>query len=67
MTTDRKAHIGVDADSGIVHTVIGTAGNVHDITQASELLHGEEKSVFGDAGYQGIEQREEIQAKHPDV
>ena len=62
-----KAHIGVDSASGAVHTVIGTAGNIHDITQASELLHGEETSVFGDAGYQGIEQREEIQAKHPDV
>jgi hypothetical protein len=29
-----KAHIGVDADSGLVHTVVGTAANVHDVTQA---------------------------------
>jgi IS5 family transposase len=35
-----KAHIGVDADSGLVHTVIGTAGNVSDISQAQALLHG---------------------------
>ena len=54
-----KAHIGVDAESGLVHTVIGTAANVHDVTQAQGLLHGEETDVFGDAGYQGIEKREE--------
>lgn len=54
-----KAHIGVDAQSGLVHTVIGTAANVHDITQAQALLHGDETDVFGDAGYQGIEKREE--------
>lgn len=54
-----KAHIGVDAESGLVHTVIGTAANVHDVTQAQGLLHGEETDVFGDAGYQGVEKREE--------
>ena len=54
-----KAHIGVDAQSGLVHTVIGTAANVHDITQAQALLHGGETDVFGDAGYQGVEKREE--------
>ena len=46
-----KAHIGVDADSGLVHTVIGTAANVNDVTQGHSLLHGEEEVVFGDAGY----------------
>ena len=50
-----KMHIGVDADSGLVHTVIGTAANVHDITVAQALLHGEEMDVYADAGYQGIE------------
>jgi len=54
-----KAHIGVDAQSGLVHSVIGTAGNVSDITQAQALLHGDETDVFGDAGYQGVEKREE--------
>lgn len=54
-----KAHIGVDAESGLVHTVIGTAANVNDVTQAQGLLHGEETDVFGDAGYQGVEKREE--------
>jgi IS5 family transposase len=57
-----KAHIGVDAHSGLVHTVIGTAGNVSDVTQAQALLHGAEEAAFGDAGYQGIENREESQA-----
>lgn len=54
-----KAHIGVDANSGLVHTLIGTAGNVHDITQAQALLHGDETDAYGDAGYQGVEMREE--------
>lgn len=54
-----KAHIGVDANSGLVHTMVGTAANVSDITQAQTLLHGGETDVFGDAGYQGIEKREE--------
>ena len=46
-----KVHIGVDAQSGLVHTLIGTAANVHDVTQAQALLHGDETDVFGDAGY----------------
>ena len=54
-----KAHIGVDAHSGLVHTVIGTAGHVGDIGQAQALLHGDETMAFGDAGYQGVEKREE--------
>jgi IS5 family transposase len=54
-----KAHIGVDADSGLVHTVIGTAANVNDVTQGHGLLHGEEAMVFGDAGYQGATKRPE--------
>ena len=54
-----KAHIGVDADSGLVHTVIGTAANVNDVTQGHALLHGEEVDVFADAGYQGATKRPE--------
>lgn len=56
-----KAHIGVDADSGLTHTVVTTAANVSDVTQAHALLHGSEKTAFGDAGYQGVEKREENQ------
>ena len=55
-----KAHIGVDADSGLVHTVRCTAGNVNDVVQANSLLHGQERDVFADAGYQGA-------AKRPDA
>ena len=54
-----KAHVGVDADSGLVHTVIGTAANVNDVTQGHALLHGGESIAFGDAGYTGIEKRPE--------
>jgi len=54
-----KAHIGVDAESGLVHTVVGTAANVNDVTQGHALLHGEETIVFADAGYQGATKRPE--------
>ena len=54
-----KAHIGVDAETGLVHTVIGTAANVNDVTQGHALLHGEETVVFADAGYQGAHKRPE--------
>ena len=57
-----KAHIGVDAESGLVHTVAGTAANVHDIVKADALLHGEETIVFGDAGYRGIQKRTSAKA-----
>ena len=52
-----KAHIGVDAHSGLVHTVKGTAANVNDVVKANGLLHGDETNVFGDAGYQGAHKR----------
>ena len=52
-----KAHIGVDAASGLTHTVRGTAGSVNDVVVANELLHGKERDVFADAGYQGAHKR----------
>jgi IS5 family transposase len=52
-----KVHIGVDADSGMVHTVRGTAANVNDVVEGNSLLHGEETEVFADAGYQGAHKR----------
>ena len=52
-----KAHIGVDADSGLVHTVRGTSGNVSDVVEGNSLLHGQETDVYADAGYQGAEKR----------
>ena len=54
-----KAHIGVDAQSGLVHTVAGTAANVNDLNMAGALLHGDEEAAFGDAGYQGVHKRPE--------
>jgi IS5 family transposase len=48
-----KAHIGVDADSGLVHTVTTTAANESDVEQVADLLHGKEKQVWADSGYRG--------------
>jgi IS5 family transposase len=62
-----KAHVGVDLDSGLVHTVTGTAANVADIAQAHALLHGEEKEVLADAGYLGVDKRAEIVTRFPTV
>ena len=59
-----KAHIGVDKDSGLIHSVCTTSANVHDVTVAAELLHGEERVVYGDAGYQGLHKREELAGGH---
>jgi len=58
-----KVHIGVDTDTGLIHSVETTAANVHDLTPAADLLHGEETVVYADAGYQGIEKRVEIEGK----
>ena len=55
-----KAHIGVDAGSGYVHTVTGTAANEHDITEAHNLIRKDDEVVYGDSGYTGIEKRDEI-------
>jgi transposase, IS5 family len=57
-----KAHIGADAESGLVHTVRTTSGNVHDVTEGNSLLHGEETVAFGDAGYQGVDKRPDAKA-----
>jgi IS5 family transposase len=49
-----KAHIAVDADSGLVHHELCTAANVHDLHAVDRLLHGRERHVFADSGYRGI-------------
>ena len=54
-----KAHIGVDAATGLVHSVAATGANVADVTQVGRLLHGREEQVHGDAGYQGVGKRPE--------
>ncbi|MGQ0619856.1 MAG: IS5 family transposase [Panacagrimonas sp.] len=61
-----KAHIGVDAEQGMVHSLVGTAANVSDVTQAHHLLHGQEIYAFGDAGYQGVGKRKEHQGQSVD-
>jgi IS5 family transposase len=58
-----KVHIGVDKDTGLIHSVERTAANVHDLTPAADLLHGEETVVYADASYQGIEKRDEMESK----
>ena len=57
-----KAHIGVDVESSLVHTLRGTAGNVADVSEGNALLHGQESMAFGDAGDQGIEKRPDARA-----
>jgi len=58
-----KCHIGVDAGSGLVHTIEVTAANEHDVTVASRLIREDDEVVYGDSGYLGIQKREEIQAE----
>ena len=55
-----KAHIGVDADSGLVHSLHTTAANESDVAHAHQVLHGQETMAFLDAGYIGVEKRPEI-------
>lgn len=62
-----KAHVGTDAASGLAHSVVVTPANVADVTQAHALLHGQERDVFADAGYQGVDKREKVQERHPKV
>ena len=59
-----KAHIGVDKESGLVHTVKVTSANEHDVTVTSELHTGEEEEVYGDSGYLGAEKRPEALKKN---
>ena len=54
-----KMHIGVDSETGLVHSLSTMAANVHDVTEARNLLHGRERVVWCDAGYQGVHKRPE--------
>jgi transposase, IS5 family len=53
-----RCHIGVDAASGLVHSVVSTAANVHELNTAADRVHGEERVIYGDSGHIGIERRE---------
>ena len=50
-----KCHIGVDAGSGLVHTMTVTAANEHDIAQTANLLREDDGVVYGDSGYLGVQ------------
>jgi len=58
-----KAHIGVDMHSGLTHSLTGTAANEADVNQTANLLHGEEQSVYADAGYTGADKRAELKER----
>ena len=53
-----RCHIGVDSASGLVHSVVSTAANVHELNTAADRVHGEERVIYGDAGHIGIEKRD---------
>jgi IS5 family transposase len=55
-----KAHIGVDAGTGYVHSVTATAASVHDLDQLARLVRADDDVVYADAGYQGAERRPDI-------
>ena len=56
-----KCHVGVDAGSGLVHTVTVTSANKHDITETVNLIREDDEVVYGDSGYLGVQKRSEIQ------
>ena len=60
-----KAHIGVDAESGLVHAVKGTSGHVHDITEANSLLHGQQDMVFATGPGGKAQSRIRAKVEHP--
>jgi IS5 family transposase len=62
-----KAHMGVDADSGLVPSVVSMAAYAPGVTQAAELLHGQKKTVHLDVGYTGVEKREELKERDIDL
>lgn len=57
-----KAHIGVDAKSGVVHSLETTPAKTNDRVPFRKLLHGKEKALFGDKGYFKIDDKRESRA-----
>jgi IS5 family transposase len=57
-----KAHIGADADAGLIDPLVGTADNVNDVTHVHALVYGKAAEIYADAGYQGVAKREEVRA-----
>ncbi len=59
----KAGHIGVDHKSGIVHSVKTTTAKIHDKDMQNDLLHGEEKAIFGDKGYCKEEDKREMRER----
>ena len=55
-----KVHAGVDAGTGFVHTIEGTAANVHDSAMAHKLVRDDDEVMYGDSGYLGIDKQEVV-------
>ena len=55
-----KAHIGVDAGTGYIHSVTATGANVHDLDEIANLVRDDDEVVYTDAGYQGVTKRPDI-------
>ena len=53
-----RCHIGVDANSGLVHSVVSTGANVYELNKAADRIHGEERVIHCDSGHIGIEKRD---------
>ena len=58
-----KAHAGTDTGKGLVHSVVVTDASVHDSRVMDELLHGEEKAVYGDKAYASEDRKREYEAR----
>lgn len=60
-----KLHIGVDSESGLVHSASVTSGNVPDSHELPNLLHGAETRLYGDSAYPGEKQRQRLKELAP--
>ncbi len=57
-----KAHIGVDATSGLVHTAGVTTGSVHDAKVMDKLIREDDRAVYGDKGYANDRKQRQAEA-----
>jgi IS5 family transposase len=57
-----KAHVGVDAESGLVHTAGVTTGSVHDAKVMQHLIREDDTAVYGDKGYASEERKRAAEA-----
>ena len=58
-----KAHIGVDNTQGLIHSVKTSTARIHDSSLYDDLLHGEEKYIFGDKGYYSLDRKQKARKK----